>query len=102
MNLNMFKEFILTDEEVKFLESTEKITSASTTGQTVRKVLIDLYSIKHAEKNTNALIDSNKKLAKSTDKHANAMRYLTGALVLIAAVQAIFAAIVFYINSQLI
>ena len=60
-------------------------------GLNLRKVMIEMYSIKHAEKNTYALINSHKELAESNNKHAKAMRYLTGALVLVAVAQVIVA-----------
>ncbi len=57
------------------------------------RIISEMYTLKHAEKNTKALIGSNKKLAESTDKHAKAMRYLTTALLIVAGLQVILFAI---------
>jgi len=90
MNLDMLIKVGLTEEEEHFLKDAERQASGVKGGRlNVRGIMIEMYSIKHAEKNTNALITSNTKLAESTDKHAKAMRYLTGALLLVAVVQAI-------------
>lgn len=89
--LDMFKEanLILTTEEENFLKefqpSFDEVEQA--------KVMIEMYSIKHAERNTLILIDSNKELAKSTEKHTKAMRYLTGALVFVAVAQVVVASL---------
>ena len=93
MNLDMLIKVGLTEEEEHFLKQTRDQSSRSESAQTLTKVMIEMYSIKHAEKNTNALIDSNKKLAESNDKHAKAMRYLTTALVVVALIQVIVAII---------
>jgi len=94
MDLKMLMKVGLTQEEEKFLTNTAT-EARSIKGQAlnIRKIMMEMYSVKHAEKNTNALIDSNKNLAKSNDKHAKSMRRLTIALVIVAALQVILFAI---------
>jgi len=96
MNLMMFKEVILTAEEAQFLKDTETVSSRSASGLNLRNIMIEMYSIKHTEKNTYALMNSNKELARSNEKHAKAMRYLTGALAGVALIQVIVAIIALF------
>ena len=88
MNLKMFKEVVLTEDEIEFLKDIVGVASNVVGGSLERrKITIEMYAIKHAERNTNALIDSNKKLAKSNDRHARSMCYLTSVLAFVAVVQ---------------
>jgi len=97
MNLMMFKEVILTADEAQFLEDAERSTQPVNLLK-LKKIIIEMYSIKHAEKNTYALINSNKELAKSNEEHAQAMRYITSALVFVAVVQIVVAGLALYLN----
>ncbi|TDI82586.1 MAG: hypothetical protein E2O79_06250 [Caldithrix sp.] len=99
MNLDMFKtsDVHLTEEEEHFLKETRAQGRNSPQAHSLSRVMIEMYSIKHAKKNTKALINSNKDLADSTNKHATAMRRLTTALVIVgslAVVATIIAAII--------
>ena len=94
----MFKEVNLTGEDEQFLNDTINASSRSGKELDVRKIIIEMYSIKHAEKNTYALINSNKELAESNNKHAKAMRHLTVAIVLVGVAQVTIAALAFYFN----
>ena len=97
MNLDMLIEIGLTEKEEHFLKETRnELPTIQPTKLTLRKIMIEMYSIKHAEKNTNALINSNKELAKSNEKYAKAMRNLTIALVIVAVLQVIVAVLALY------
>ena len=95
MNLDMLTEIgiSLTEKEEHFLKEARDLGDQLLTPAALRKIMIDMYSVKHAEKNTNALINSNKELAISTGKHADAMRRLTTALLIVAGLQVILFAI---------
>ena len=93
MNLDMLIES-LTEEEKHFFKDAERQASPLKGGRlNLSGIMIEMYSIKHAEKNTKALINSNEKLAISTGIHADAMRHLTTALLIVASFQVILFAI---------
>jgi len=97
MNLDMLTEIGigLTEKEEQFLKEARDLSKRerSEGGLSAKRMVIEMYSVKHAEKNTNALINSNKELAISTGKHADAMRHLTTALLIVAGLQVVLFAI---------
>lgn len=93
MNLNLFKEVVLTPEEAEFLQDTEQVRSQSASGLNQTRIMMEMYFIKHLERNTYDIINSNKELAKSNEKYANRMVWLTIALVFAAFAQIIVAVI---------
>jgi len=95
---DLFKGFNLTDDQKEFLIRSGVGQNQASGRIPQQRVISEMYLIKHAEKNTNALITSNKELAKSNAEHATAMHNLTRALVGVALLQVIVAAIALYFN----
>lgn len=78
------EKFDLTIAEVKFLTFSKTV---QTDEINQSRVISEMYLSKTIDINVNKIIESNKKLSKSNDKHSKWMKWLTFALVFVAVVQ---------------
>lgn len=103
MDLSLFKEVVLTGEEAQFLQEVGRLPYRAERLKSPElemkvqfhqsRIMSEMYFVKHLERTVHEVINSNKELAKSNERHAKAMRWLTGALVVAAFVQIIIAVI---------
>lgn len=99
MNLRLFNDVELTNEEAEFIEAAGQLPKKAESRQSPElmtqaklsqnRITSEIYFIKHLEKSVSANINSNKDLTSSNEKHTKAMRWLTSAPVLAAFVQII-------------
>ena len=87
--LAMLEAVGLTEDEKQFLNGRYNGESLVIAARNIANV----YVAKAVQVASKELIDSNDRLVCSNDRHARAMRWLTGALVLVGVVQTIIAAL---------
>jgi len=79
--------------EINLTEGEEALITGAETGTTSQinktRIWSEIYVAKKVETAIDKLIKSNEKLSESNDRYARAMNYLTGGLLLVAAIQII-------------
>jgi hypothetical protein len=85
----MLKNLNLTEDEKKFLNGKYTETSMGISSRNIAAV----YLTKTIQNASSEAIESNNRLAQSNDRHARAMHWLTGALILVGIAQVIAALI---------
>ena len=87
--LAMLKDLGLTKEEEEFLNGRYNGESLVTAARNIA----DVYVAKTVQNASSEVIESNKRLTRSNDRHARAMRWLTVALIAVGVAQVIVAVI---------
>lgn len=88
MDTSILDTLDLNEQEKLFIKESK---TATTTDMNQSRIISEIYFAKKLEKVADKVIISNEKLAKSNEKYAKGMLWLTGALVFVGIVQIVIA-----------